>query len=494
MRLRLGGAQRLDRVGHDLGDGQFVVGEPVHEGGVGAVLEQAADEIGQQVLVAADRRVDAAGHAQAVRGHHLLVERLAHAVEALELEVPVIAGQHRDGRDGMGVVGRELGVEQVPPLQQAPRASEIRHIGRAFAGEDGVAVEPGFLCALDLAVPVGALHEAHGHAPSARLRGLREPVDHGGPALAIGLHCKAEPVPAAERRLLHQRAEQLERQVEPLLLLGVDGEADSARLGEESEFQDRGQKLAPHALLRPRLVARVQRGELHRYRGLGLDIARVGGGAAHGLDGARIGGMVAAGVRGRHGGLAQHVIGEAVTLRGPSLGEVERLADVAPEHELLAHDPHGVAHGLPDHRLARPGDEPLQRAGEPLLARTAEIDDAAREHEPPGRGVHDARIGGAQMPLPVAPGDLVGDEPVGGLAVGNAQQRFGEAHQHHALLAGQRVFVHEGVDAAIAAPARPRGMDQPAGKFVDAPALRFAQPRLADQPGIERRLVGERQG
>ena len=40
--------------------GSFVVDDAVDEGGVGAVLQQPAHQIGQQVLVAADRRIDAA--------------------------------------------------------------------------------------------------------------------------------------------------------------------------------------------------------------------------------------------------------------------------------------------------------------------------------------------------------------------------------------------------------------------------------------------------
>ena len=40
------------------------------------------------------------------------------------------------------------------------------------------------------------------------------------------------------------------------------------------------------------------------------------------------------------------------------------------------------------------------------------------------------------------------DQRVGGLGVGDAQQRLGQAHQHHALAAGQLVFVQEGVEPA----------------------------------------------
>ena len=55
------------------------------------------------------------------------------------------------------------------------------------------------------------------------------------------------------------------------------------------------------------------------------------------------------------------------------------------------------------------------------------------------------------MAIPILAADLVGDELVGGVGVGDAQQRLGEAHEHHALFGGERVFLHEGIDAALLA-------------------------------------------
>src|SRR3546814_8900279 len=71
----------------------------VHEGGVGAVLQQAPHQVGQQILMAADRRIDAARQVHLVRPDDLLVERLAHAVQALELEVLPIVGCLEDPGD-----------------------------------------------------------------------------------------------------------------------------------------------------------------------------------------------------------------------------------------------------------------------------------------------------------------------------------------------------------------------------------------------------------
>ncbi len=146
---------------HDLRDRRFLVGQAIDEGRIGAVLQQTPHEIRDQVCVRADRRVDAAGHAQLVAADHLLVDGLAHAVQALEL-VELTRGRgdaHRG--DGLRVVGGELRIERAPVGEQQAKAGEIGHIGMELAREHGIVGKPALLRPLDLAVPVGALHQAH---------------------------------------------------------------------------------------------------------------------------------------------------------------------------------------------------------------------------------------------------------------------------------------------------------------------------------------------
>ena len=84
------------RVRDDDGNRRLVIRQAVDEGGVGAILQQAAHEIGQQVLMASHGSIDAAGLVQLVLADDLLIERLAHAMQPLEFEAPVIARHHRD--------------------------------------------------------------------------------------------------------------------------------------------------------------------------------------------------------------------------------------------------------------------------------------------------------------------------------------------------------------------------------------------------------------
>ena len=82
------------------------------------------------------------------------------------------------------------------------------------------------LRALDLRVPVRALHQPDHQPPAGAPREVDEPVDDEDAALAVGLDDEAEAVPAGEVRIEAQRLQNIERQVEPVGLLGVDVEAD----------------------------------------------------------------------------------------------------------------------------------------------------------------------------------------------------------------------------------------------------------------------------
>ena len=57
--LRLQRLEIRDRIADQIIETDILVGNAVHEGGIGAIFEKAAHEIGEQLLVASDRGVDA---------------------------------------------------------------------------------------------------------------------------------------------------------------------------------------------------------------------------------------------------------------------------------------------------------------------------------------------------------------------------------------------------------------------------------------------------
>ena len=93
----------------------------------------------------------------------LLVQLLAHAVQALELELLAV-GERLHLADRVGVVGREGRIDDVVRRQQLLGAGEIGNVGRDLAREDRIICQAADLRGLDLGVPIGALDQA---APSA---------------------------------------------------------------------------------------------------------------------------------------------------------------------------------------------------------------------------------------------------------------------------------------------------------------------------------------
>ena len=396
---------RSHRVLHQLLERHRVAGDAVDERGVGAVLEQSAHEVGEQRVVGADRRIDPARPAEpafAHRADHLLVERLAHAVQALELVLSVLVvgtGERVDGGQGVGVVGGELRIDLGRRREQLLRAGEIGDVGVGLAGVDriaGLAVELG---ALDLAVPVRALHQPH-HQPAAAAPGeVDEPVDHRRAALLVGLDDEADAVPAGEGGLEAEPLQQVERELEAIGLFGIDVEADVVAAGELGELQQARIELGHHPLdLRP-AVARMQGRELDRDAGP-LDDAAARRGPADRLDRGFVGGEIGLGIARGHRRFAEHVVRVAKALGLARPGIVERLLDRLAGDELLAHQAHRHVDAAADQRLAAATDDAPERRAEADVA--VRRHQAAGEQQPPGGGVDEQRRALAEVRAPVA--------------------------------------------------------------------------------------------
>ena len=431
-------ADRFDlrhRIGEQLFVGQVFVGELVDEGRVRAIFEEAADEIGEQIAMAADRRVDAA--AIALLAHQILIEAVAHAVQPLEFEIAAVARPFEQGRDGQRIVGREGGID-VLRRQHVLRAGEIGDIGRRLAGEEGVIGEALFLGALDLRVPIGALDEPGGDPPAGPGADRIGPGDGRPGALAIGLDRHAEPVPALQRRQPGHRLDDVEAHFEPLGLLRIDGDGNIEASGEHRQRLDLLDQRGNAAIILRDLVARMEGGELDRdavplrrggadrpdRRFIGIEIAiRVGEGARR---------------------LAQHVEagGEALVL---ALSHPrDRLVDGPAHDENFAHHPHRRADALTHERLASARYQALEHAR--LLAVAGQ---RAADDEAPGRRIDERGIGPALVRPPVAAAELVGDQAVGGLGIGDPKERLGERQQGDALRSVQPIFLEELVDPPL---------------------------------------------
>ena len=485
---------RLHRVFNQQCQRQLRVGDAVDEGGVGAVLQQPAHQVGQQGFVAADRRIDAARPGQLTvgqRADHLLVEWLAHAVQALKLVLTgrvLLARQRVHGGQGVRVVGGELRVDRVGRGQQSLGASQVGHVGVGLAGVDRVVSQAIELRPLDLAVPVGALDQPH-HQPALAAPGQGyQVVDHCGAAFGVGLDHKTDAVPARQRRVSAQRFQQVERQFQPITFFGVDVQADVVPLRQPRQ---QGQPRAQLGHYPPDLgtaVARVQRRQLDRDARAFVD-ATPGRGLADGVDGLLVGRQVARRVGRGQRGLAQHVVrvAEAGGLARPGVGQ--RLGDGLAGDELLAHHAQGHVNALAHQRLAAAADEAAQRRAQARVAVAGH--QPASQQQTPGGGVDKQRGAAPQVLVPVAVADLVADQRVAGRRIGDAQQRLGQTHQRHAFLRRQRKFLQQPLHQAGPA-TRARPLTHPAGdaqrQRLRLRGLRWAQAGAGQQAGQQLRL------
>ncbi len=150
-------------------------------------------------------------------------------MQPLELELAVIARHHRDSRHCVSIVRGELRIERVAMLQQVSGAGKIGHVGRDLAREQRKVLVTADLRQLDLGVPVGSLYQPHGETSAAVTRQLRQPLQRRHGAARVGLHSQPETIPAFQLCVMRQPPEQLERQLQPVDFLCVDGQRHAAR-------------------------------------------------------------------------------------------------------------------------------------------------------------------------------------------------------------------------------------------------------------------------
>ena len=441
----------VHRIRHQRADRHAGIANAVHERGVGAVFQQAAHQVGQQGFVVAHRRVDTAGAGQLAIGRctgDLLVQRFSHAMQALEFvlaAVVVAAGHVVDAGQRLRIVGGKLRIDSIGCGQQLARTGQVADIGIDLARVHRVAGQAIQLGALDLAVPVGAFHQTH-HQPAAAAAGqVHQGIDHLRAAFLVRLHHKADAVPALERRCHAQRFQQVQRQLQPIGFLGIDIHADVVVAGQFGQMQQARQQFGHHALVLGPAVARVQRRQLDG-NARPLKNATPGRGRANGVDRLLVRLQVAQGIGFGGGGFAQHVVAvaKALFLEGAAVGQ--RLGNILAGHELLAHQLHGTMHALANDRFAALADDAAQGRSQGFFAGGG--GQLAGNHQAPGRRVHEQRRRTAHMRTPVAVADLVADQGITRGLVGNAQQRFGQAHQRDAFLAGQRELLHQRGHAA----------------------------------------------
>jgi hypothetical protein len=328
-------------------------------------------------------------------------------------------------------------------------AGDVRNVGVHLAGVDGVVLQAIDLGALDLAVPVRAFHQAD-HQPVAGAPGqVHHPVNHEWAALLVRLNHKPHALPALQRGGGAQGFQQVQRNVEPVGLFGVDVQANVVFARQCGQVQHAGQEFVQYTLVLGAAVARVQGRQLDGNART-LHHAVASGAAADGVNGCFVSLQIALRVVRRQRGFTQHVVRVAKALGLHVAGALQRLANGFAGHELLAQHAHGHVHALADERLAAFAHQ----AGERVHQRAFAVGghQLAGQQQAPRCGVDKQRIAAAQVLVPVTLTNLVAYQGVARGGIGYAQQRFGQTHQGHAFFAGQGIFLHQALHPPCAAP------------------------------------------
>ena len=247
------------------------------------------------------------------------------------------------------------------------------------------------------------------------------------------------------RHLGGQRLEHVQRQLQPVHLLGVDGQADVGPGRAVAQRPDARHQLGQHPLALGLFIARMQRAELDRDAVVVFDRA-LRRGRGRRWPRCRAGNWPGSAARRRRCARLRPACRRRIggcRLRWPcglhprrllaagGVGLAHRLVDVLTQHELASQQLHRAQGG--GHHGAR-----AQLAQQPrlLLVRQqllGQRDGALRQAGQRAVGVL-VEVGAAQ---------LVGGELDRGLHVGHPQQRLGQPHQGQALGAADRVLLQQ---------------------------------------------------
>src|SRR5262245_5263818 len=138
---------------------------------------------------------------------------------------------------GQRIVGSELRIKPRSCGDQFSHAVEIAKVRHRLPREHRIVGKTPLLSALYLSVPVGTFDERHHQPTVKRLRNLSWRVDPGAGPFMIGLYSKSEAVPSAKRRIAYHRGNDINRQFQPVGLLGMDGEIEFVLFSELRKFK-----------------------------------------------------------------------------------------------------------------------------------------------------------------------------------------------------------------------------------------------------------------
>ena len=141
-----------------------------------------------------NRRIDPAWYF--VVRNDLVVQRIAHAVQALEFVTGAIRCHFQNGGGCVSVVRGKHRINAVAVFQQFTGTGLIGHVGRRLAAEYREVVVAFDLADLHFAVPIGAFNQAHHQLAADPDRQFTQPFNQRQTTFGISLNRQTKPFPA----------------------------------------------------------------------------------------------------------------------------------------------------------------------------------------------------------------------------------------------------------------------------------------------------------
>ena len=331
------------------------------------------------------RCVDPARHI--VLFHQQPVECFAHSVQTLKFECFMWFCKFEDSTGGMCIVCRKLRVDMIRSIKQLLRAVEVRDVGYHFPRIHRIVIHSHCLGLFDLKVPIGAFHQSDGYAPVQCCSQCRQPFYDQRRLFQICLHDHTESIPSAQFRFAQYRFNHIQRQLQSICLLGIDGKSDSGGAGSLSQCLQTRYQLIHNPMALHIFVTRMQCRKFYRNARIGLNIRRSFPNGQSG-DGMVICLKIFVGILRGSCRLSEHV--ERITIGSVRLlfRLLDRLSDTPAKNKLLSQNFHRLVNGFLRQSFTQSCHRLQHQLRHRQLIRLPLFEHAAGKHQRPGRCTH----------------------------------------------------------------------------------------------------------
>ena len=214
----------------------------------------------------AHRRINATNFTQLICANHLIVQRFAHAMQALKLIVAHIArgGPRVNRRDGVCIVRGKLCINHIGRTQQFLRTGQIRHVGVHFARVHGITIHAIDLRAFDFRIPIRTFDQTHHELSSRTVRQIDQIIQHKWATFLVRLHHEANAIKTSQIRVKCQSFHQIQRQLQAIGFFCIDVQTNVITFCQHQQLLQTRQQFTHDAITLRTRITWMQGRQFHR--------------------------------------------------------------------------------------------------------------------------------------------------------------------------------------------------------------------------------------